>query len=55
MKYRIFARYENGYRVVGYSHSYAGAVRRADEYMASLNPDVDECPEMEIEVALGVR
>lgn len=50
MKYRIFARYETGFQVIGYSHSYAAAVRRADAYMLSLSPDEDECPEMEIEV-----
>lgn len=55
MKYRIFAQYENGFRVIGYAHCYAAAVRRADAYMASLDPDTDDCPEMMIEVTHGAR
>jgi hypothetical protein len=55
MKYRIFAQYENGFQTIGYSSSYAAACRRADAFMASLDPNTDDCPEMVIEVTHGAR
>ena len=53
MKYRIFARYENGYRVIGYRWSMRAASKFANQFMAGLDPDTDDFPEMEIEIVRG--
>lgn len=48
-RYRIVAEYTNGFKVVGLRFSRASAVKFAREFMARLDPNTDDCPEMIIE------
>ena len=44
-----------GYRVISYAPNRAMATRRANQFLASLDPYTDECPEMMIEVARDIH
>ena len=50
-KIRVVAKTENGFRVVGTEWTRQAAQYLADDYMFSLNPDEDECPEIVFEPA----
>ena len=47
--YRVVAETQNGFRVIGTRDTIAAARRLANQHIASLDPDTDECPEMAIE------
>lgn len=47
--YRVVAKTENGFRVIGNCNTIAQARRLANQHIALLDPNVDECPEMIIE------
>ena len=47
--YRVVAKTSNGYRVIGTFNSKKQAELAENAYPFTLNPETDECPEMEIE------
>ena len=46
---RVFAKTSNEFRVLGEANTQEQAERMGDRYMFSLDPDTDECPEIEYE------